>query len=188
MRGRRGVTGKVVVLLILIAAAAGPVTVYVYLNLIPHTTDSLRMKGSLLVSAPSQTEGGSGFPSTYNASLYVRSGSGSLNLTLAEGVRDILLEHRYTISNLIANETTISLLLNGNPVTLILIANDSSGGQFSGSYVASNGPSGQKGSISPTFFGGLESQYKVQLQLIPVAAPRPSYMQIRPPDLVKPAG
>jgi hypothetical protein len=184
MRGRLGVSGKVVVILVLIAAAAGPLTVYVYLNLIPHTIDSIHMKGSLLVNAPSHTEGGSGFPVTYNASLSVRSGSGSLNLTLSGGVRDILLEHRYTVSNLIANETTVSMLLNGNPVTLILIANDSSGGQFSGSYVASNGPNGQKGSISPSFFGGLGSQYNVQLQLIPVAAPRPTFMQIRPPDMV----
>ena len=186
MRGRRGISGKIVVLVILIAAAAGPVTVYVYLNLIPHTTDSILMNGSLLINAPSQTEGGSGYPATYNASLSVRGGSGSLNLTLVGGVRDVLLDHQYAVSNLIANETAVSMILNGNHVLLILITNDTGGGQFSGSFVASNGPNGQKGSISPSIFGGLGSQYVVRLQLIPVAAPRPTFMQIRPTDLIGP--
>ncbi len=180
MGRRRAISGKIVVLLILIAAAAGPATIYAYLNLIPHATDSILMTGSLRVNGHGQAEGGSGYSATYNASLSAKSGSGSLNLTLVAGDRDLLLQHQYRISDLIANDTAVSLLLDGQRVMLELITNDSSGGnQFSGSFVALGGPNEQMGTISPSNFGGLGSQYDVELRLIPVASPQPTYLQVR---------
>ncbi len=181
---RAGISGKLVVLLILIATAAGPLTVYLYLNLLPHATSSLSMTGSLFVNDAGKPNGTSGHSAKYGASLSVAGGSGTMNLTLMRGSRDVLTQHTFLIRSLTANDSKTSMLVDGNAIAMVLVTNGTAGGgQYGGYFVASWGPGAPigelRGSISPSFFPGLGTQYYVELILTPVRAPQPTFLQIR---------
>jgi hypothetical protein len=140
------------------------------------------MSGTLIVNSDGQAKRTPGLSSAYNASLSVSHGSGTMNLTLlATNNRDLLLKHDYSITNLVANDSLISMQIDGKSVVMVFMPNDTNDtGQFNGVFIASWGPgTSNKGSISPLFFGGAGSQYFVELRLMPVAPPLPTFMSIR---------
>ena len=168
------------VLLIILAAAAGPATIYLYLNVVPHVTNSIIMSGTLIINSDGQARGTSGLSTAYNASLSVSHGVGSMNLTLPASNRDLLLKHDYAVTNLVANDTLVSMQIDGKYVMMVFVPTDSTDtGQFKGFFLAAWGPStSNKGIISPLFFDGAGSQSFVELRLTPVAPPLPTFMSM----------
>jgi hypothetical protein len=171
-KNRSGISGKIILLIMIIAAAAGPVSVFLFLSLSPHTTDSLGMTGSLFLAAAGQASNGTGGSASYDAVLSVTAGGGTLNLTFREG-NDVLTQHDYTVSNFLANDSTISMVLGRAPTVLVYVVKDYVwNGWFDNYFISSWGPgataSELRGRVSPSAFPGLTSRYYVELRLFPV--------------------
>jgi len=129
------------------------------------------MTGSMFVSDAGKSHGGFEYTATWNASLQVSGGTGTLTLVLRIGLGDALTKHQYGVTNFSKNSTNISMKLDGSPVTLVWIDSDPIwNGTFNHYYVASWGgyaPQDEiRGNISPTIFPGLTSFWYVELRLL----------------------
>jgi hypothetical protein len=130
---------------------------------------------SMFVSDAGQSHGGFEYNAEWTANLTVVGDTGMLRLTLKTGLGDALTKHEYTVTEFRKDDPTlswrlISFSLNGNPVKLVLIGNDTIWkGQFSNYYIASWGAEAPgeeiRGLIKPTYFEGLADFWYVELRL-----------------------
>jgi len=131
--------------------------------------------GSMFVSDAGQSHGGFEYNAEWTANLTVVGDTGMLRLTLKTGLGDALTKHEYAVTEFKKDDPTlswrlISFSLNGNPVKLVLIGNDTIwNGQFSNYYIASWGAEAPgeeiRGLIKPTYFDGLADFWYVELRL-----------------------
>jgi hypothetical protein len=133
--------------------------------------------GSLFVSDAGQSHGGFEYNAEWAVDLIVVGDSGTLRLALKTGLGDALTKHEYTITEFRHDDPTlcerlISFRLNGKPVKLVWVVNDTVwNGQFSNYYIASWGteaPASEiRGIIKPTYFTGLADFWYVELRIKP---------------------
>ena len=131
--------------------------------------------GSMFVSDAGQSHGGFEYNAEWTANLTVVGDTGMLTLTLKTGLGDALTKHEYAVTEFKKDDPTlswrlISFSLNGNPVKLVLIGDDTIwNGQFSNYYIASWGAEAPgeeiRGLIKPTYFEGLPDFWYVELRL-----------------------
>jgi len=128
------------------------------------------MTGSMFVSDAGKSHGGFEYTAGWNATLEVVGSTGTLNLTLNIGLGDSLTKHQFAVSDFSKNSTYVSMKIDGRPVTLVWIGNDTIwNGAYNHYYVASWGgyaPQNEiRGNISPTDFPGLTSFWYIELRL-----------------------
>ena len=129
------------------------------------------MMGTMFVSDAGRSHGGFEYTASWNATLSLKLGNqGSLQLVLNLGLGDALTEHNFTVTDFSRNSTTASMNIDGRPVTMRWVTNDSVWNQtYDRYYIASWGsdapPNEIIGRISPTIFPGLNSFWYIELRL-----------------------
>ncbi len=168
----RRISGKVFVIILVIAVALGLVlTVWaVYLNAAPSGTAT--MTGTLLISSTGALPSGSSgapYAATYNVTLAAVSGNGTMNLTLLTGSSDLLQMHDFTITNFLVAPNNLTMDFSGDSVNLGWINNSTVWKSLNDTYVGAWGPSASsnelRGAISPADFPGVPEGYYVLLSL-----------------------
>lgn len=163
------ISGRVMVLIILAAIAAGIffTVASIYLNAAPTSTTT--MTGALFVDDSGQLNGSSQYSATYNASLSSVGGIGTLNLTLLSNSVDTLTVHSFKVTDVVANPFQLNMTINGNTITLSWINNSTAWKEHNESYIGSSGPNAPAsevvGVLSTQDFPGLPSGYYVFLAL-----------------------
>lgn len=167
-RGPR-MSGRILVLIIVVAAVIGAVLTVAAFYLNAASTGTTSMSGILYVSSTGQLDGPAGYAATYNATLASTDGRGNMNLTLINGTSDVLQLHEYQVTDLVASPYNLTLSLDGRNLTLPWVSNSTVWKQYNESYIASWGPSAPStqlaGTISPQDFSGVPTGYYVALIL-----------------------
>jgi len=137
----------------------------------PQQPAATMMRGSLFVSDAGRSHGGFEYTASWNATLSLTGkNTGVLDLVLDVGLGDALSRHNFTITDFVRNSTTISMLLDSQPVTTRWTTTDTVWNQtYDNYYIASWGddaPTNELiGKISPTMFPGLANFWYVELRL-----------------------
>jgi hypothetical protein len=143
------------------------VSIYIFYH--PHQGVQV-FNGSFFVSDAGQSHGGFEYVAVWNATLTVNGPFGELSLIFAEGLGDVLTKHEYLVSEFVYNQSTLSMKVDGKPLTLVWTPVDAIWNhEFDNYYIASWGgdaPAEEiRGTISPTIFPGLVEFYYVELRL-----------------------
>ncbi len=129
---------------------------YIYVN-----QPDVILAGSLNFNDSGQHHGGWEATCNWNVSLTVKADSGILVITpepdLMNG--EILLKWSYHISEFQISEEQIIMTIDGHPVVLEFIENDTIWDRFHNHYICATPD------LSPTIFPGLMSHYYVELRL-----------------------
>lgn len=162
-------TGKTLIIIILVATVAGIALTAAsfYLNAAP--TGTTEMSGTLYINSSGELNGAGNYTATYNATLNSKDGAGSLNLTLISGSGDLLLEHYFNVTGVVAGPYNLTLSFAGETLILPWVSNTTIWKADNESYIASWGPSAPAtellGTITPQDFPGLRSTYYVMFYL-----------------------
>lgn len=128
------------------------------------------LNGSMFVSDAGRSHGGFEYNAEWNATLNIQGSSGSLYLVLNIGLGDALTKHEYDVTEFKMDEKKITMKIEGETVTLILVETDEIWDHaFDGFYIASWGgdapPEEIRGIIKPSIFQGLYEHYYIELRL-----------------------
>ncbi|MGQ9680238.1 MAG: hypothetical protein ACUVV4_05680 [Candidatus Bathyarchaeia archaeon] len=130
----------------------------------------LLLSGSLFVSDAGRSHGGFEYNAEWNATLNIRGSSGVLELVHNIGLGDALTKHRYDVTEFKMDDEKITMKIERETVTLILVENDEVWDHaFDDFYIASWGGDAPleeiRGVIKPLMFQGLSEHYYVELRL-----------------------
>jgi hypothetical protein len=122
---------------------------------------SITLAGSLNFNDSGQHHGGWEASCQWNVSLTVKSGLGLLVVTpepdLMNG--EVLLKWSYRISGFQITEEQIVMAIDGHPVILEFVENDTIWNRYHNHYISATPD------LTPTIFPGLMSHYYVELRL-----------------------
>lgn len=157
-------------LFLALAVTAIAVLVVGMLILQNYRASTVVLRGSLFVSDAGRSHGGFEYNAEWNATLTVDGTSGTLKLALNIGLGDALTKHEYSITEFEMEPNKISMRIDGQPLTLVWVENDTVWSHtYDGYYIASWGgdapPEEMRGNISPQIFPGLADHYYVELRL-----------------------
>ena len=157
-------------LFLALAVTAIAVLVVGVLILQNYRASTVVLRGSLFVSDAGRSHGGFEYNAEWNATLTVDDTSGILKLALNIGLGDALTKHEYSIAEFKMEPNRISMRIDGQPLTLVWVENDTIWSHtYDGYYIASWGgdapPEEMRGTISPKIFPGLVDHYYVELRL-----------------------
>lgn len=162
-------SGKLLLVIILVAVLAGVAltAASIYLNSAPTGTTS--MTGTLYINSSGQLNAPANYSATYNATLSSKDGTGTMNLTLISGDGDALSVHQYVVADLVASPYNLTMSINGHAIVLPWVSNSTIFKEDNESYLASWGPSAAStelaGVIAPQDFPGLQPGYYIVLHL-----------------------
>jgi len=157
-------------LLFVIAVAAVTVLTVGVLLFQSFRPSAVVLHGSLFVSDAGRSHGGFEYNAEWNATLTIDGAAGSLKLVLSTGLDDALTKHEYSITEFKMDPNKISMKIDGQPLTLVWVENDTVWSHtYDGYYIASWGgdapPEEMRGNISPQIFPDLADHYYVELRL-----------------------
>jgi hypothetical protein len=164
---KKGYVAGVLVVVLIVASAIA----YLSLSAPSPRPEETTMTGSMFVSDAGRSHGGFEYTASWNATLFLTGkGTGTLDLALDLGLGDALNRHNFTITGFVRNSSTVSMLLDGQPVIMRWTTNDTVWNEtYSNYYIASWGSDAPVneliGKISPTMFPGLASFWYVELRL-----------------------
>jgi len=131
----------------------------IYLN-----TPSLTVNGSLYFNDSGEHHGGFEMAMQWNITLILKENFGQLVVTPEPGYscNDVLLKWSYSIGGFHMSEQNITLTIDGHPVVLEFVENDTIWNRYDDHYISSTPD------LSPTIFPGFISHYYVELRLAPM--------------------
>ncbi len=158
---------RALALLLVVAGVATGAGAYAYYSQGGQVTT---MSGSLFVSDAGQSHGGFEYTASYNVTLSVRGGQGTMTVTQWVGLGDVLTTHEFTVTNFQKTGTSTSMDVSGQRVVLPLYASDDVWDHtYDNYYIASWGssapPNEIRGTISPAVFPGVPDGYYVEMRL-----------------------
>lgn len=125
--------------------------------------------GSFYINDCGQPHGGFEYCGCFYASLFLEDSIGTLTLELTLGLGDPLLKHEYSMELIEYSVDSIEFLIEGEPLVLEWVENDTVWNKWHNHYIASfiyDVPErGGIGTIHPDMFPGLVSWYYVELRL-----------------------
>ena len=129
---------------------------FIYVN-----QPDLILTGSLYFNDSGEHHGGFEMAMQWNITLFLRESSGHLLVTPEPGYscNDVLLKFSYTIGAFKFSEQNISLSIDGHPVLLEFVVNDTIWNRYHNQYISSTPD------FSPTIFPGFLSHFYVELRL-----------------------
>lgn len=156
---------KFIILVITVLMIGVTYSIMVYFQPKPIT-----LRGSMFVSDAGRSHGGFEYNAEWNATLNIQGSRGSLDLVLNIGLGDALTKHHYDVTEFKMDEKKITMKIEGEMVTLILVEADEIWDHtFDGFYIASWGgdapPEEIRGTIKPLIFQGLVDHYYIELRL-----------------------
>jgi hypothetical protein len=129
--------------------------------IIYNNTPSLTLNGSLYFNDSGEHHGGFEMAMQWNITLVVKGIFGHFVVTPEPGYscNDVLLKWSYAISGLQISEENITMAIDGHPVVLEFVENDTIWNRYDDHYISSTPD------LSPTIFPGFLSHYYVELRL-----------------------
>ncbi len=133
-------------------------------------TNEKRLAGSLFISDAGQSHGGFEYTASYNVSLNVKDGRGTMTALLDVGLGDTLTKHDYAVTDFQMTSGAIRMNVDGQAVVLPWTSDDTVwNGAYANHYIASWGSTAPaeeiRGTISPSIFLGVPSTYYVELRV-----------------------
>src|SRR5689334_3592411 len=95
----RHVSGTVVIVIILIAVAAGGILTFLSFYINDASTTSAQLTGTAYVNEGGRLNATGANSATYNVTLVAKQGSGNMSLVLLTNASDLVTVHEFSISN-----------------------------------------------------------------------------------------
>jgi hypothetical protein len=172
-----------VIVIILIAVAAGAILTILSFYINGSSTTSAQLTGTAYVNQGGRLNATGTNWATYNVTLLAKQGSGNMSLVALTDTSDLVTVHQFSISHFLLSPNNLTMSIDQDPVNLVWVSNNSLWGELNGSYIGSEGPNAPRdevfGSVNYSIFPGVKPTDYVLLSLtirsqptnnIPIAA------------------
>ncbi len=161
---------KALVAISIVAMLAVALAVAIYVSSAGGGKNETRLAGSLFISDAGQSHGGFEYAASYNVSLSVKDGRGTMTAVLDVGLGDTLTKHEYAVSDFQMTSGAVRMNVDGQAVVLPWTSDDKVwNGTYDNRYIASWGSTSPaeeiRGTINPSVFLGVPSSYYVELRI-----------------------
>lgn len=128
-------------------------------------TPQVTLNGSLYFNDSGEHHGGFEMAMQWNITLILKGNFGHLVVTPEPdySCNDVLLKWIYSVGGFLISEQNITVTIDGHPVLLGFVENDTIWHRYDNHYISSTPD------LSPTIFPGFLSHYYVELRLAPIA-------------------